>query len=365
MKSVPYGWKALGQAILCKPRPLTVTARILHYTLIQSGTLIDELFYREWKKFEYRGPLFILGHQRSGTTTVHRALCSSPQMVGSTLPQMVLPSLSLWRAIDRVRQADRQLGGHLSRRINAAATRRFSSIADLHKTGLGEVEEDEFYFWSLFASSLCLNSDPETLQHTPDHLLRYPQNRDQRWQSGLLDWYGDCLRKLARYNCQIHDVAGPPWIVAKNPAFSHQIPALVSRFPDARFVIMHRDPREAIASRLNLIEKIWQTRGFQKKFTADNVDVIYRDSIRIYSGIEEQTQLIPANRLVELSSANLERDPEASLRILQMKFDLEIRRVPRAHDRHAAIDLESFGLSAGKVEHDLSRVFSRRPWETC
>ena len=90
---IPIGWRVLWYKAKERPRPLRLTGRLLHLGSLQAAWWLDDLLMSRWKESSYKGPIFILGHQRSATTAVHRALHSSPQATGATMAQMLMPAM--------------------------------------------------------------------------------------------------------------------------------------------------------------------------------------------------------------------------------------------------------------------------------
>lgn len=359
---VPFGWRAFGQASRRNPRPIQIALRLLHFATIQAGWLTDEVLQPGWKAARYQGPLFILGHQRSATTALHRALCDSEHAIGSSLWQMAMPSLSLWKSARALSTLDKNTGRRLGSWIERHAARLFSPLDDVHFVRPGEVEEDEFYFWSLFASSMCLNGNSSTMDGSAQNLLRYPEHWDVEWSKELMQWYADILRKLVQFSDSSPPTGLAPWVIAKNPAFSHRIPQLLAQFPDARFIVLHRDPRQAIASRLGLIQRVWNSRNSGARLNSGQVELIYQDSKKIYLGLEEQKALIPECHLLELTTGVLADTPQQVCATIADLFGIHINLSQRPAARSKPTSLEQFGLSPDRIERDLAPVFQNRRW---
>jgi hypothetical protein len=359
---VSFGWQGLWDKAKGNPRPLKFVARLLHMSLIQAAWLLDDLWVPEWRQAAFQGPLFILGHQRSGTTVMHRALSESPQACGATLAQMLLPALSLWRLGRAGLKLDGACGGYLSRWLRAKEEAAFSVLDDIHKVRMGEVEEDEFFLWTLFASGMCANDSAASMQNGDLDILRHPESWSSARRESVWDWYQSCLRKVAYFASAGKGTS--PWLIAKNPAFSNRIPELLARFPDARFLILHRDPRRAIASRLGLVERIWAAKKACTAFGSEHVELIYQDSLQTYRNIDRHVSSIPSVRRVELTTKSLERDPGAALKLIEDTLGPKAASFPPPHRAGKNVRLEDFGLTAARVENDLPSNFERRIWET-
>ena len=70
------------------------------FALGQLGWALDEALMPGWRNANMRGPLFILGHQRSGTTFLHRLLDRDLTHARSLrFHEMLLPASTIQRAI--------------------------------------------------------------------------------------------------------------------------------------------------------------------------------------------------------------------------------------------------------------------------
>jgi len=69
-----------------------------------------------------------------------------------SLHEMILPAVTAQRAIRWAARLDARTGGRLARRIERARERVLGPLDDLHRLRLGEIEEDEFVLWAIFAS---------------------------------------------------------------------------------------------------------------------------------------------------------------------------------------------------------------------
>ncbi|MFB6372206.1 MAG: sulfotransferase, partial [Bradymonadaceae bacterium] len=107
--------------------------------------------------------------------------------------------------------------------------------------------------------------------------IRTPAEQQLR----TLETYRKCLVKTAATG-----EAATPVLVAKNPAFSKRIPLIQRVFPDARFVYPVRHPVDAVAGRLELVERIWQRRSEAASLEPVHVRRLLADSIAIYRGAE-------------------------------------------------------------------------------
>jgi hypothetical protein len=360
---IPFGWRVLWYKAKARPRPLQLTGRLLYMGSLQAAWWLDDLLLGRWKESSYKGPIFILGHQRSATTTVHRALHSSPQATGATMAQMLLPAMCFWKLGHAGMQMDKRCGHHVTRWIKQKQDAVLSPLEDMHHIRLGLVEEDEFFFWTILASGMCANDSMASMDNRDLDFLRHTDTWSEQRRQAVWNWYEACLHKTAYFASLSSDTCPSPWVVAKNPAFSQRIPELRANFPQAKFIVLHRDPRRAIASRLRLIQTIWSTLHDGDILAPQHVELIYQDSLREYRGLDRDVPGIPQSNLLEFSAAQLKKDPVAVLRAMESAFGISVSSFPSPHPTRTRVKLENFGLSPSRVEADLPTLFERRAWE--
>jgi acyl-CoA synthetase (AMP-forming)/AMP-acid ligase II len=327
------------------------------WSVSQATWALDELLAPGWREAQGRGPLFIVGHQRSGTTALHRLLAADEAHARAlTLGEMLLPAVSAAPLRAAVAGLDRALGGALSR----LEDRIFGPIDALHRLRLGEVEEDEFVLWAVFASIMCANDDPLSVERRQLDSLRHFDQWPAARQARVLGFYRDVLTR------RLHRDGGTPanerWIVAKNPAFTQKIPALARLFPDARFIYLVRDPLKAIPSRLALLRAIWRLRAPEvPSLTPAQVEVIVEDSVRSYLCAERDLPTLPEHRRLVVRHDALHADPDATIQRIYQHFELP-GPAPQARVKAPpprVVDLQGLSLDEARLRRILAPVFER------
>lgn len=278
--------------------------------------------------------LIVVGHQRSGTTWLHRLLAAQPGACALPLHGLLFPADS-WQALFR------RIGWRPW--LTRLEDRLFAPLDSLHRIRLREPEEDEFALWALFRS---------------------PMNAlDRPWPAGAapgIDGDDDALRFYAQVVARAARRSRARY-VGKNPHFTHRLDAVRRALPAARFVQLVRHPAEAIASRLCLLRAIWGRRvpGFAE-LEPHHVETIYGNSVRCYLGGDGRADL-------DVPYSDLVGDPAGTVRRIHRHFDLEppgpglaaalaasVRPAGRPRRR-----LEAFGLARERVAEDLAPVYAR------
>jgi len=278
--------------------------------------------------------VIVVGHQRSGTTWLHRLLAAQEGACALPLHGLLFPSDSWQRAF-------RVVGWRRS--LSRIEERLFSPLDPWHRTRFREPEEDEFALWAIFRSPMNALDRPWPADGAP-----------------AIDGDEAALRYYAQVVARAVRRSGARY-VGKNPHFTHRMDALRRCLPGVRFVQLVRHPGEAIASRLSLLRAIWRRRvpGFSE-LAPHQVETIYRSSLRCYLGGDGHADL-------DVPYAELVADPAGTVRCIHRRLDLDppgprLLELVAASTRApgpARETLERFGLARERLASDLAPVYSR------
>jgi hypothetical protein len=286
------------------------------------------------------GPVLIVGQMRSGTTRVHRLLACDPHFEVNRLYDQLDPvpyhGLDL-RAV-RAKLASKFLNG-----IDPA-------LASTHPVSSREPEED----FGLQAFSIW-GAQFEGQWRVPS-FVRHVEGADPS------DAYADFRRLL-----QIHSFArksdpGRPWLL-KAPQFAQDLDSVLSTFPDARLVILRREPAEVVASSASLV---WHhARLMSDSVTKEEIGREWLRKTELRSQrMEAALRLHPNVPRVELDYAQVSRDWQGSMakvyemldRSLEPKVERKMaefikRSVAHRGHRYRAGD---FGLAEPRVAEEAA-----------
>jgi hypothetical protein len=211
--------------------------------------MLDAALYPRWQRTEMAPPLFILGHQRSGTTLLHRLLSEDKRHARSLLlHEMILPAVSIQKAISGIGGWDQRHGGRFGRWFQAMQDKMFGALDHMHRLRFDEIEEDEFVLWTIYASTMCINDAPLNTVHKDLEDLRDFHQWPVERQIRTFGWYRATLLKKV-YRAPAAPGDGLPWIVSKNPHFSQKIPELMRVFPNAKLIYLLRNPIARLSPR--------------------------------------------------------------------------------------------------------------------
>jgi omega-hydroxy-beta-dihydromenaquinone-9 sulfotransferase len=324
-------WWRFYRALATRREP-----RALREAVLRAGiALLAEAGWR----LDDRAPLpdrvlLVVGHQRSGTTWLHRLLSAQPGACALPLHGLLFPA-DAWQSLFR-RVGWRPVLTRIEGRL-------FASLDPLHRIRFCEPEEDEFALWAIFRSPMNALDRPWPPGATPE-----------------IDGDEAAHRFYAQVVARATRRSGARY-VGKNPHFTHRIDAVRRELPGARFVQLVRHPAEAIASRLSLIRAIWRRRfpGFAD-LEPHHVETIYRSSVRCYRGGDGRADL-------DIAYADLVDDAAGTVARIHRFFDLEppgpgLRQAVAASTRPPGPPpdrLETFGLARERLAADLAPIYSR------
>eukprot|EP00890_Picochlorum_soloecismus_P002919 jgi/Picsp_1/3628/NSC_06465-R1_protein len=124
------------------------------------------------------------------------------------------------------------------------------------------------------------------------------QEELHRWQSSLV-WF---LKKCS-YAC-----VGKP-LVLKSPAHTARLHILREVFPNAKFVCIHRDPKQVIASFTYLIQEYYTHCFIAETNNQQMTEYMVEHYQRLYRSFNRGKKHVPEDVLVEVSFDDLEKDP--------------------------------------------------------
>lgn len=237
------------------------------------------------------GPLFILGHYRSGTTHLHNLLAADERFAFANNFQANFPLTFLG-----AEPIGARIGSWLTMRH-----RPHDNVA----LDLQVPTEDEL---ALCADTLL---SPHMAWHFPN-TAEETAERYLTFRSASPEERREWIRSLRAFARKLTHVYGRR-LVFKSPLHTARIPLLLEAFPDALFVHVHRDPYRVFQSTLNMERKVEPLFRYQFRRADDLEDRVLRRYERIYRAYLADRPLVPPGRLVEIAYRDLRKDPLATL----------------------------------------------------
>src|SRR5438067_3154013 len=256
----------------------------------------DRSLHPEIAQHQIRAPLFVVGLPRTGTTFLHTLLSADPANRAPLTWEVMEPSpptnAEKQRRIRRVSQ-------------NLACLEWMApNFRQLHPVGAQLPQE-------------CVSlMSPSFLSDQFDTMYNVPGYREWFLQQDLRPAY-EFHRRFLQHLQEREN--GRRWVL-KAPTHMFALPALLSIYPDARFVQIHRDPMEAVVSVSSLVTIL-------RRVFSDAVDPVQigRDALTYWSQtlktfMRARDQLL-VSRVCDLRYDDVRRDPIAAARGIYEHFD--------------------------------------------
>ncbi|MCS5634949.1 MAG: sulfotransferase [Myxococcota bacterium] len=346
-------------SILCLAVPLVSSFHAICFFL--DGILFPGLW-----RVKVEAPVFMVGHARSGTTLTHRLMSRDEGRFSSfLLYECYFPSL-LQKKVIRLGIAfdERLLGGWLAKKVRAWENRRYGSLRHMHEMGLTIPEEDDIALYYSMASGFWITKMPYMGDLDFYHMNDWPRKRRERYNA----FYRECVRRQLYLN-------GPAKIhLAKNPLWAGRVSSLLEFFPDARFVVNVRDPRETIPSLLKLVQSGWGQMGWEEDRKRKCLRVLADQSWHSYRHPLECLAKNPDTPGAVVDYRDLVSDPAATIEAIYRRLGLpmseEFRqglagegKREREHKTAHSYSLAEFGLEGDVIRDQLGDLFERFDWD--
>lgn len=327
---------------------------------------LDRVFFPRFARVEVRQPIFIIGHARSGTTLMHELLCADEQFSWFMAYELFLPSLVQKKLIRALGRFDRTwIGGRFEGRLRAWQDRVFAAGRQMHPMDLMGPEEDEF----VLALTLCSGTVGVVFPNLDDlqPYSRFDEFLDAGSRRRIMAFYRDCVKRQLALNGRERTH------LSKNPMFSSKVASLIETFPDARFVVLVRNPFETIPSIQKMMLRNYKASGTDDALIEAALAIVGENSIAHYLYPFEILDQHPRTRWTAIPYELLVSDPTAAMRKVYRDLDVPIgnssetamkraeshaRAYKPAHD----YSLAEFGLRPAAIRAELAPLFARFGW---
>ncbi len=351
-------WKIFWRKHL-RHRPFNQASRIQRVLAILSIFVRTPFYLLEKIVYDRRlaahkiesGPIFIIGHWRSGTTHLHNILSQDEQFSYLSFSNMVMPhDLLVGRYFPVI---------PLIMKMNLPKTRGIDSLPikpnlpqeeELSLGMIGGVSYYNCYFFpkrwkEYFTESILMKSSSGNCD-PPEKIL------------------ANAYRKLVNKLSYFHQGRQ---LIFKNPASTGRIAMLKEIFPNAKFVHVRRNPYSVFASSRARLPRMID--GFSGTDDLDmDYDTIAMDSYRLLmKEYFSQRGRIPQKDLLEVSYEELIDNPDKTISDIYSKFGLTqsddtALRIKRYLDSQKSYQRNTHRLSRSQIERiqsDWDFVFEK------
>ena len=338
--------------------PLEYVVHALFFTL-------DYLFFPSLWRQQVERPVFIVGHARSGTTLAHRLLAADGDSFSYFLYwEMFFPSLLQKKLIRALGYVDQQwLGRAMNKRLVAWDDKTFGAYRHMHDMSLWNSEEDQFVMRSAFVTQQWSMDIPMMDVIDIFHVDQMPVNKRRRW----MHHYKECVKRQLLLN------GGNKVHLSKNPVMSGWVQALVETFPDARIVVMMRDPAQCIPSVLKLVELTWKGKGWKPADYARSLQMLTAISFESFHHPAEVLSQYPATPQVVVEYRELTAQPRSTVHKIYAALGMTLtpgfdqflqsqEEHEKSHKTDFHYSIEEYALSPQKIESELASFYQHYGW---
>ncbi|MBN1952364.1 MAG: sulfotransferase [Bacteroidales bacterium] len=233
--------------------------------------LLDRLFFPSIRRHSLDRPVFMIGHLRSGTTFLHRFLSKNCASLRTYfLWEMILPPSSLKRMMKPILPLLARIS--LDKVYNPK----------IHKTGLQQEETDDIALYFRYLDGM--------LSWIYFHAWQDFQSPEELHGSLL----NTCRQqKFITYLSKVYQALSfdsGKRILSKSFSSLYNIEHIKALHPDAKIIVLIRDPAETIPSMMSLEESVQQNmHGIRKVFQKreNYFKNLYALSIHYYTWLEK------------------------------------------------------------------------------
>jgi len=245
-------------------------------------------------------PIFIIGHWRSGTTLLQEYMILDHQFTFADTFSCFAPQHFLL-----TRRWFTPLVSFLMPK-----KRPMDNMA----VGLDRPQEDEFalcamgmhspYVNFIFPNNPPIDAEFLTLKSVSEHDRR-------EWLDGL-EYF---LRSLT--------VAENKCVIFKSPPHTARIAAILERFPDAKFIHIHRNPYSLYASTFNLWMQLASVHSLQRRPADQTIEErVFSMFEEMYGAFRDDLLLLKPNQFTEVAYDDLTSQPVATLEKIYNSLNL-------------------------------------------
>lgn len=327
--------------------------------------VLDYVFFPALWRQQVKNPVFIVGHARSGTTLMHRLMAADGERFSYFYYwEMFFPALTQRAVVRGVAWLDKTLlGSVIEGRLRAWDEKTFGPHRHIHEQGLWIPEEDQFVMNGAFVSQQWAVEMP--IMHEVDifHVDELSPQRKQRW----MRHYKECVKRQLIYN------GGNKVHLSKNPSMSGWVNALLETFPDAKIVVMVRDPMQCVPSALRMMESSWKFKKWSKDQIAESLAALTRISFESFEFPVAALEKRSDTPHCFVDYRDLTANPKQTVEAVYAKLGLTLsdeyssyltsqEKREKKHKSKFKYDLKYYAVTPTQIETELEEFYQRYDW---
>lgn len=338
--------------------PLTTAVHALCFAL-------DYVFYPALWRQQVKAPVFIVGHARSGTTLMHRLMAADGERFSYFYYwETFFPALTQRAIIRGIGWMDRTLFGRaIQRRLEAWDEKTFGPTRHIHNQGLWIPEEDQFVMKASFVTQQWALDLPLMDEIDLFHIEALSAKRKQRW----MQFYKACVKRQLLFN------GGDKTHLSKNPLMCGWVNAIIETFPDARIVVMVRDPMQCIPSTLRLVEINWKGKKWRKEQydgAQKALTQIAFDSFKLPVQVLAQR---PETPHYFVDYRDLVSSPKQTVQSIYSALEISMsedyadyltgqEEKEKKHSSHYRYNIDDYAVTPAEIEAELEDFYQQYQW---
>ena len=330
--------------------------------IIWSGLLLDDLIYPDYEDIKIKEPVFIIGNPRSGTTFLQRLLARDTKTFLSMRTWEIFgaPSILMRRFVRNILKIGRTIGVPITRRIRKME-RLWKESDAIHRLKLRSPEEDDLLLIHIF-STIRIWSYAAMVKEAHPYIY-YDEKISSKDKKRIMDFYEGCIQRHYYYHG-----GSKRHYLSKNPNFTPAIDTLLSRYPDAKFIYLIRNPLDAVPSHLSLKEREWQMLGSPlekydcREFILEASEHWYKYPLNVLKNLPDDQKII-------VKFEDLIKDAELVVKQIYDRFGFSISETydsilnyetdrARNHQSKHTYSLDEMGLTREQIMTRYKDVFS-------
>lgn len=327
--------------------------------------LLDYVFFPSLWTQQVNKPIFILGHARSGTTMAHRLLSADGDKFNDFLYwEMFFPSLLQKKIIRFLGKIDQKVfGGPIKRRLVALDDKLFGPYRHIHYMSFWNAEEDQFSMRSAFVTQQWATDMPLMDVIDMFHVDQMPEKK-RRW----MKHYKEIVKRQLLLN------GGQAIHLSKNPVMCGWTESIIETFPDAKIIVMVRNPLECIPSLLKLMEVNWQGKGWQYEDYKVSLEALTLTCFESFTNPKAVLERYPNVPAVAVDYRKLTTEPRQTVHDIYKALGMEVSETfdnylieteqrEKSHKTHFTYSIEDYeNLSHARIENELDEFFTEYNW---
>ncbi|MDP4175781.1 MAG: sulfotransferase [Bacteroidota bacterium] len=318
------------------PRALFLTMLSLRNSILKKKE--NKLYASEIEKTTVKDPVFILGHWRSGTTLIHNLMALDESFAYPNLFQVTHPHCFIMRE-------------KMVETAMASAQPQKRPMDNL-KVTFNSPGEDESAIAvmctrsPIIAKGFYRNKD---LYESFCTFEKAKKKDKEKWEESFL-WF---LKKLTwRYNKPL---------ILKSPLHTGRIALMLSLFPNAKFVHIHRNPFVVYQSTFNLYKTLFPGLCFQETESSDWTSDIIRNYKTMYEAYFSQRSMIPYGNLVDICFEEVEKNTLGQMKYIYEKLNLgDFERVRPAMENYTKSQKEYKKNKYAKLPENIFKEIAKQ-----